>query len=243
MAKGVSERLGSSVIISAVVLPGMKFVIVGFGRVGTRVARVLASEGHQVVIVEADTAKAARARDEGFEVIDGDGADEAVLERAGLDDADAIGGLTGDLNTNLAACVVGEAHGCRSVLRVNEDFTEELYERYVDDVDEIVYPERVGAAGAKTALLGGNFNVIADLTEELSVASVVVPEGSPAVGTRVVDLALPGGARAYAHGRDDEPMSIPLPQTTIEPGDSIAVMADPAVISEVRAQLRGEAAA
>jgi trk system potassium uptake protein TrkA len=221
----------------------MKFVIVGFGRVGTRVARVLGSEGHTVVIVEADAGKASRAREEGFEVIEGDGADESVLEAAGLDDADAVGALTGDLNTNLSACVVGEAHGCRSVLRVNEDFTEELYDRYVDDVDEIIYPERVGAAGAKTALLGGDFNVIADLTEELSIASVDVPEGSPVVGTRVVELDLPGGARVYAHGRDDEAMSIPLPRTTIEAGDSIAVMADPAVISEVRARLRGEAAA
>jgi trk system potassium uptake protein TrkA len=221
----------------------MKFVIVGFGRVGTRVARILASEGHEVVVVEADAAKVMRAREEGFKVIDGDGADEAVLEAAGLDDADAVGGLTGDLNTNLSACVVGEAHGCRSVLRVNEDFTEELYERYLDDVDEIVYPERVGAAGAKTAMLGGDFNVIADLTEDLSVATVDVPDGSPVVGTRVVELELPGGARVYAHGRDGEPLSIPLPRTTVEPGDSIAIMADPSVIVEVRATLRGEALA
>jgi trk system potassium uptake protein TrkA len=221
----------------------MKIVIVGAGRVGSRVARILASEGHEVVVVEADAARAARARKEGFEVIEGDGGDEAVLESAGLDDADAIGGLTGDLNTNLSACVVGEAHGCRSVLRVNEDFTEELYERYVDDVDEIVYPERLGAAGAKTALLGGDFDVIADLTEELSIASVEVPDGSPAVGTRVVELDLPGEARVYAHGRAGDAMSIPLPRTTIEPGDSIAVMADPSAIPDVRARLRGEAPA
>jgi trk system potassium uptake protein TrkA len=221
----------------------MKFVIVGFGRVGTRVARILETEGHEVVVVEVDVAKAARARDEGFAVIEGDGADEAVLEQAGLADADAVGGLTGDLNTNLAACVVGDANGCRSVLRVNEDFTEDLYDRYVDEVDEIVYPERLGAAGAKTALLGGDLNVVADLTEELSVVSVDVPTGSPAIGTRVVELELPGGARVYAHGRADEPMSIPLPRTTIEAGDSVAVMADPSVIADVRAQLGGGAPA
>ena len=45
---------------------------------------------------------------------------------------------------------------------------------------------RLGAAGAKTALLGGDFNVLADLTEQLSVASIRIPDGSPFVGKRVV---------------------------------------------------------
>jgi trk system potassium uptake protein TrkA len=145
----------------------MKFVIVGFGRVGKRTARILQSEGHEVVIVERDAGKADRAREEGFNVIEGDGSDEETLESAGLDDADAVAGITGDLNTNFSVCVVGEAHGCRTVLRVSEEVSDELYEKYADDVDEIIYPERVGAAGAKTALLGGDFNVLADLTESL----------------------------------------------------------------------------
>jgi len=221
----------------------MKFVIVGFGRVGMRVARVLQTEGHDVVLVEKDPGKVDRAREEGFTVVDGDGGDEAVLEEAGLDDADAVGGMTGDLHINFSACVVAKNHGCRTVLRVNEDFSEELYDRYVEDVDEIVYPERVGAAGAKTALLGGDFNVVADLTEHLSVASVEIPEGSPAIGARVVELDLPGEARIYAHSSADEPMTIPLPRTIIEAGDHLAVMADPTALETIREHLRGEEAA
>jgi trk system potassium uptake protein TrkA len=218
----------------------MKFVIVGFGRVGKRTARILQSEGHEVVIVERDAGKADRAREEGFNVIEGDGSDEETLESAGLDDADAVAGITGDLNTNFSVCVVGEAHGCRTVLRVSEEVSDELYEKYADDVDEIIYPERVGAAGAKTALLGGDFNVLADITESLSVASVVVPDDSPVVGQRVVELDLPGEARIYAHGHENEAMTIPLPRTTIEAGDSIAVMASHDDLDSVRAQLRGE---
>ncbi len=220
----------------------MKFIIVGFGRVGMRSARTLRSEGHEVVIVDHDRERVERAEDEEFRVIEGDGGQEAVLEKAGLEDADGLGALTGDLNTNFSACVVGDAHGCRTVLRVNEDFSEQLYERYTDSVDEVIYPERLGAAGAKTALLGGDFNVIADLTERLSVASVTVPEGSPVIGDRVIEIELPGDARIYAHGRADESMTIPLPQTRIEAGDSVAVMTDPEILADVRAALRGEAA-
>jgi len=220
----------------------MKVVIVGFGRVGTRTARILQSEGHEVVIVERDPTKAERAREEGFTAVDGDGGDEAVLEAVGLADADAIGGLTGDVTTNFSVCVAGRAHGCRTVLRVTGDLNEELYEKYTEDVDDIVYPERLGAAGAKTALLGGDFNVLADLTETLSIASVRIPEGSPAIGRRVIDLDLPGEARLYAHARDGDAMTIPLPRTTVAAGDRVGIMADPAVLETVRGTLRGEPA-
>ena len=221
----------------------MKFVIVGFGRVGMRTARTLWDEGHEVVVIERDRERADRAKNEDFAVIEGDGSDERVLNQAGLEDTDAIAGLTSDINANFSACVVGEAHGCRTVLRVDEEFSGDLYEKYTGDVDEVIYPERLGAAGAKTALLGGDFNVIADITKELSVASVEIPDGSPVIGTRVIEVDLPGEARIYAHGRADESMTIPLPQTAIEAGDSVAVMANPEQIPEIRATLRGEQAA
>ncbi|PSP20475.1 potassium transporter Trk [Halobacteriales archaeon QH_10_65_19] len=221
----------------------MKFVIVGFGRVGMRTARTLWDEGHEVVVIERDRERADRAKNEDFAVIEGDGSDEQVLDQAGLEDTDAIAGLTSDINANFSACVVGEAHGCRTVLRVDEEFSGDLYEKYTGDVDEVIYPERLGAAGAKTALLGGDFNVIADITKGLSVASVEIPDGSPVIGTRVIEVDLPGEARIYAHGRADESMTIPLPQTAIEAGDSVAVMANPEQIPEIRATLRGEQAA
>ena len=96
----------------------MKFVIIGYGRVGMRTTNILTSEGHEVVIVEQDAEKAQRARDDGLEVIEGDGEDERVLERAGLEDTDALGALTADLNVNFTACTVADGHGCRTVLQI-----------------------------------------------------------------------------------------------------------------------------
>ncbi len=221
----------------------MKLIIVGFGRVGRRTAETLRDEGHTVVVVDNDRNKVERAEEAGFEVIEGDGADEAVLDRAGVADADGLGGFTGDLNTNFAACVIGDAHGCRTVIRVSEDFNTELYERYSDNVDEVIYPERLGAAGAKTALLGGDLNVLAALTEKLTVASIRVPDKSPVIGQRVIDLDLPNDAQIYAHGRENEAMKIPLPQTTVEAGDSLAVITSSETITAIREQLTGEQAA
>lgn len=217
----------------------MRFVIVGFGRVGSRTARVLHEEGHEVLVIDNDETKVRRARTEGFAVIAGDGSDEHVLERAGLDTADAIAGLTGDLNANFAACMVGKHHGCRTVLRIDEDYREAIYQKYASDVDEVIYPERFGAAGAKTALLGGNFNVIADLSPGVALTAMTISEQSPVVGQRVGQVELPESARLYAHGRPGERLTLPLPGTTVEAGDSVALVVERDVMDDVREMLLG----
>jgi trk system potassium uptake protein TrkA len=217
----------------------MNCVIVGYGRVGTRTANILENEGHDVVVVENDPEKVERARETDLTVIEGDGASTDVLQEADLDRADAVGGLTGDPETNFAACTVGNDHGCRTVLRISEDFSEDVYRQYSEGVDEIIYPEQLGAAGAKTALLGGDFSVLADITEHLSAATLTVPDDSPAIGERVVNLDVPEEARIYAHGRADEPMTIPLPRTAIEAGDQLALIADPDAVLAVRDRIHG----
>jgi trk system potassium uptake protein TrkA len=217
----------------------MKFVIVGYGRVGARTADILTSEGHEVVIVDNNPEKAAAARDAGLETVEGDGEDERVLEAADIEDADALGALSGDLNVNFTACMIANGYGCRTVLRIDEDYREEIYEKYAADVDEVIYPERMGAAGAKTALLGGTLNVLAELTERLTATTFDIPEGAPVVGRRVVEIELPGNARLYAHGRRKEPMTIPLPRTEVQVGDRVALIAEQSSLDDVEATLKG----
>lgn len=215
----------------------MRFVIVGYGRVGSHTARILHEEGHELVVVDNDGDRIDRANTDGFDTIEGDGADEDVLLEAGIDEADAIGAFTPDLNVNFAACMVGNHHDCRTVLRIDEDYREEIYERYAEDVDDIIYPERLGAAGAKTAMLGGDFNVVADLAANLQLTVLEIREGSPAVGKRMSELELPESARIYAHGRAREALTIPLPGTELDVGDEVAVVAETESVDELRAAL------
>ena len=215
----------------------MRFVIVGYGRVGSRTARILTEEGHEVTVVDDDPDRVDRAGRNGLAVVHGDGADESVLIDAGIESADAVGSFTPDLNANFAACMVGNHHGCRTVLRIDEDYREDIYEKYAAEVDEIVYPERLGAAGAKTAILGGDFNVVADLAANLQLTVVEISEGSPAVGKRMSELELPDCARIYAHGSAREPLTIPLPGTELEVGDEVAIITETDRADEVRAAL------
>ncbi|MFP8952554.1 potassium channel family protein [Natrialbaceae archaeon A-arb3/5] len=215
----------------------MRFVIVGYGRVGSRTARILDEEGHETIIVDNDPERIERSEAAGFDAVRGDGADESALLEAGIDTADAIGAFTPDLNVNFAACMVGKHHGCRTVLRIDEDYREDIYEKYAEDVDEIIYPERLGAAGAKTAMLGGDFNVVTDLASNLQLTVLEIREESPAIGKRVSELELPGSTRIYAHGRERESLTIPIPGTELEAGDEVAVITETDRADEVRSVL------
>lgn len=218
----------------------MRFIIIGAGRVGLRTARVLREEGHEVTLIERDTATADRARTVAFDVVQGDGSRESVLEEAGIGECDAVGALTSDLNANFAACLIADHHGCRTVMRIDEDYREEIYQQYADGVDEIVYPERLGAIGAKNALLGGSITAIADVAQNLQILIITVTEGSPMRGYSLSEVSLPQNSRILAFGKADASLGIPLSDDSLEAGDRVAVLAEFSALSDVRQLLVGE---
>jgi len=219
----------------------MLYVIVGAGRVGLRTARVLRESGHDVTLIERDESAVERARNADFEVISGDGALEETLKSADLDAADALGALTGDLNDNFVACMIGKQHGCRTVMRIDEDYREEIYRRYASEVDEVIYPERLGAIAAKNALLGGNIRAVADIAQHLQLVEFTITDSSPMNGYSLSELELPANTRLLAHGKAEAALTTPDPDETLEPGDHLVVLADFDALADVRSIVVGEA--
>ncbi|WP_290818728.1 TrkA family potassium uptake protein [Halovivax sp.] len=220
----------------------MRFVIVGAGRVGLRTARVLREEGHEVTLIERDESKIRRARSNDFDVVAGDGSREEVLGEAGLEDADALGALTGDLNVNFAACMIGKHYDCRTIMRIDDDYREQIYRKYADEVDEVVYPERLGAIGAKNALLGGTIRAIADIAQHLQVVELTITDDAPVEGYSISELELPADATLLAHGKEGAEYAIPGPDESLTAGDRLVVLADFAVLSDVRQIVVGRTA-
>ncbi|MBZ6493464.1 potassium channel family protein [Natrinema longum] len=220
----------------------MRFVIIGAGRVGLRTARVLRDEDHEVTIVERDEPTLKRAREQDFAVVEGDGSRENVLEEAGIEAADAIGALSGNLNVNFTACMIGNHYGCRTVMRIDEAYREGIYRKYADQVDEIIYPERLGAIGAKNALLGGTIRAIADIAPYLQVVELTITADAPVNGYTISELHLPADATVLAFGKGETPLEIPTEDLSLEDGDRLVVLADFDVLSSVRQLLVGETA-
>ena len=218
----------------------MRFVIVGAGRVGLRTARALEESGQEVTFVEGDEVTADRARQEGFDVVEGDGSIEETLVKAGIKSADALGALTGDLNANFAACMIANQYGCRTVMRVDEDYREDIYRQYADEVDEVVYPERLGAIVAKNALLGGNIRAVADIARNLQLAEFTVTNSSPIRGYTLSELELPGESRLLAFGKAEGSLRIPTADDTLELDDQLVILTAFDKLGDVRSVVVGD---
>lgn len=218
----------------------MRFVIIGAGRVGLRTARTLQDEGNEVVLIEQDPGRVEAAREAGFEVVAGDGSHETVLETAGIDEADALGALTSDLNANFAACLIAKHYGCRTVLRIDEDYREDIYRQYAEQVDDVVHPERLAALGTKNAMLGGDIRAIADVAPSLQLVELTVTEESPTRGYTLSEVQLPGDARLLAFGKRGERLRLPDMDASLAVGDRLVVLADFEVLGDVRYIVVGE---
>ena len=108
----------------------MKIVIVGCGRVGATLAESLEAAGHDIIILDTNTA-AFNKLHAGFKgsAIRGDGTDEDVLRRAGATDADLFLAMTeGDNRNVMAAQLAGEALGARRVVaKINDPLRADAY--------------------------------------------------------------------------------------------------------------------
>lgn len=108
----------------------MKIVILGCGRVGARIARLMEMDGHDVSIIDSTPAAFDRLpEDFRGQAILGTGIDVDVLKAAGIETADAFAAVTNFDNTNIMACEVAkEIFGVRKVLaRIYDPGREDLY--------------------------------------------------------------------------------------------------------------------
>lgn len=111
----------------------MKAIILGCGRVGSYLARMLVAEGHQVTVIDMKPESFRRlGADFAGETVLGTGIDEDVLRRAGIESADAFIAVTNGDNTNvMAAQVAKEIFGVpRVICRVYDPIRQETYQTF-----------------------------------------------------------------------------------------------------------------
>ena len=108
----------------------MRVVILGCGRVGAHLAKVLVAEGHQVAVIDKNSAAFARlGSDFSGNLVVGTGIDEDVLGQAGIEQAEAFVAVTNGDNTNvMAAQVAKEVFGVPQVIcRIYDPLREQIY--------------------------------------------------------------------------------------------------------------------
>lgn len=214
----------------------MKVVIVGGGKVGGHLARVLTRDRIPVVVVERDPDKARElAQESKALVIEGDGTDVRILEEADVRRASYLVAVTGSDEDNLVACQLARtAFGCRQVLaRVNDPRNDRTFEALgvpwvsVTDLLVQVLGQRLDVSDlVRVATLGKG---------EASLIEIEVPADRPAAA--VSDLGLPPSTVLAAISRGDE-LIIPDGGAEILPGDKIMVVTFARNEEDVRSAIR-----
>jgi trk system potassium uptake protein TrkA len=172
----------------------MHVIVVGAGIVGRRLARSLAEGGHDVAVVDAQRERCEDVRAEsGALAINGDPTRLAVLEEAGVKEADVLVAALDTDAENLAVCVVAKRYGVgRIIATLNDPGYEEVFKlagthRAVGWADvlhnELMLEIERPAVRRVASLAGGR--------GELLVAKVA--EGSSVAGRRVSELAARAG--------------------------------------------------
>ena len=95
----------------------MKIIIVGVGKVGFAIAEQMASEGHDITLVDNNTAVLSRA-DGSLDVMCtlGNGASVSVLLQAGARDADLVIAVSEDDEVNLVCCLMAKKLGAKHTI-------------------------------------------------------------------------------------------------------------------------------
>jgi trk system potassium uptake protein TrkA len=108
----------------------MHIIIIGCGRVGARLASLLSSSGHSVVVIDKNP-EAFKRLEPSFKgkTIEGVGFDRKTLLDAGIEHADALATVTNGDNTNVvvASIAAQDFHVPRVVARINDPVRAEIF--------------------------------------------------------------------------------------------------------------------
>jgi len=125
----------------------VKIIIVGAGQVGFHIASHLALENKDVVVIDQDVAALRRVSDAiDVQVINGSGSSPAVLEEAGVANAEIVLAVTNSDETNLVACLVADilSPSTKKLARIRSeafDAYHESFRKNAPHIDTLINPD------------------------------------------------------------------------------------------------------
>lgn len=191
----------------------------GCGRVGSALARSLEERHHSVAIVDSDP-EAFRRLGPSFlgTKVTGIGFDRGVLEKAGIDHADAFCAVSSGDNSNIiAARVAREAFGIRQVVaRIYDPGRAEVYQRLgIETVATVKWTADQVLRRVLPAEAEPDFR---DPTGTIRVDTVKPPTSW--VGRRTLAFQQQTGGRVAWIDRQGEGI-LPDPETVLQDGDTV----------------------
>jgi trk system potassium uptake protein len=219
----------------------MRILILGAGDVGFHLAKQLAQENHDVVVIEQDRERVRSIQDAmDAVVIEGNGASLATLERAGIAKTDLLLAVTSQDEINLMACLSASQYKVpKRIARVSKpdyyDHTGILPPERLG-VDLMINPERECAVETYQLLHSAAATEFAQFEGGLvQLIGVRVKPDAPVAGKRLLEIGRRVGdvrALVVAIARGGETI-IPTGATRIEAGDLAFILGEPPALPDV----------
>src|SRR3954469_13267376 len=215
----------------------MYVIIAGGGKVGWNLARELIAKGNEVTLIESARTRYLTIEQELEHAVQyGDGTELWVLEGAGNQRADRAIAVTGDDEDNLLICQMAkEKYLCeRIIARVNNPRNRQYFEL-------LGIQPAVSATDLILRLIEhevpsyGTVHLLDLRDEQLEIIEVEVPDGSPVIGQRISEIALPEGSLIISILRQGKGF-VPKADTAIENGDEVLLVLDPGLEDRITEQ-------
>lgn len=216
----------------------MKYVIVGCGRVGSALAKLLSAENHEVTVVDENPAAFKRlgTRFSGRVEV-GTGIDYDVLKRAGTAEADGFVAVTDGDNRNVMAALIAQRmfHVKKIVARIYDPPRGQLYRGLGI---ETVCPTTIGAQIIRDKLLNLPFESTPSF-DFGRVSSLTLNVTKQLAGKTVRSLEQEGLVKIAALRRNGS-VSIPTSNTELQAGDEINAIIAPEAFSNFIAEFASD---
>lgn len=209
----------------------MYVIIVGCGRVGSELAKLLSSEGHDVVVIDKSQPSFERLGSSfnGLTMV-GNGFDANLLKQVGIEKADAFCALTNGDNTNLVSAQVAKKifKVPKVIARVYDPQRAHIYAALGLD---IISGTILFAAMLRDKIIESRFSSYLIETKELGVIEIDV--AGELVGKAVEQINMPGEFLVVAirslHG-----MVIPEPKTVLKDKDVLMAAVKVASLQKIK---------
>lgn len=207
----------------------MKIVVIGGGQVGSYLANLLLSNGHEVKVIEHREGVYAKLEKElpSDALVFGNGSDPVILEKAGIFDAEVVAAVTGADEVNLVVSTLAKMEFAipRVVARVNNPKNAWLFNATMGVDVGINQADIMGHFVVDEMDLKSMFTLFKLNRGDYSIVQIKVSAEAKAAEKHVKDLSIPKKAVLIAIKRDDKTI-IPKGDTLIQAEDEILLLTD-----------------
>jgi trk system potassium uptake protein TrkA len=208
----------------------MFVIIIGGGRTGSQLARMLIKQEHEVSVVEyrSDILPYLHKEIPTEIIYEGNPVVPEVLEHAGIRKANVLAAVTSKDDQNLAVCYLAKAmfNVPRTIARVNNPVHSWLFNNEFN-IDVVVNPAELMASLISEEMSMGDMMTLLKLHRgNYSLVEEKIIEGAPSIGVAIKDLDLSDNCVIAAIIRDGN-LIVPRGMTVLQSNDEVLAVTDP----------------